>query len=348
MAPSRDILVVEDDEGHAALMLAAFEREGQFTVRVASTLARAARELERRTTELIVADLRLPDGLGTELIHPDGGPPLIVLTAQGDEMAAATAMKAGAIDYLVKSQAVLAAMPQIVVRALREHHQKRRAQDLRDSFVDGIIAAQDEERRRIARELHDELGQALISLSLGLEHVKGCNELDEVRSQAAKLQGVTEQLALGLSRLAHGLFPYILEDLGFAVAVERHVAERAHADGFEAHVELIGLDGDPLPKRVAGSLFRIVQEAMTNIVKHAEASNVSVLIHKNEARVRMVIEDDGCGFDPSAVRGGLGLGGIRERAKLLGGWAEVESKKTGGGREGTVLIVQIPIELDAT
>ena len=342
--PPYDILVVEDDDEHAELIRRAFERAGdRFRLRTARTLARARDQLGTGPVALVIADLRLPDGLGTALLA-EGGPPLVVLTAQGDERAAAAAIKAGALDYLVKSSEVMGAMDEIAVRAIAEHHQRLEAQWLRDRLIVGIMQAQDEERRHIARELHDELGQALISLGVGLERIKTEDSLEGVRVHAVALQQATEQLALGLSRMARGLYPYLLDELGFEAALEQHIRDRASEGSAEYHVELVGVEGRVLPMRFAATLFRIVQEAITNSVKHAEARSVNVVVHANDERVRLVVEDDGKGFDLAAHTLGLGLSGIRQRAKLLGGWAEIES--TIG--TGTVLVVQLPLGASAT
>jgi signal transduction histidine kinase len=347
MCRVHDILIVEDDLGHVELMRMACQRSAEFAVRVGRSLAEARTELGRVSPDLIVADLKLPDGEGTELIRRDG-PPLIVLTAQGDEAAAASAMKAGAIDYLVKTSEVLAALPQIIFRSLREHELRNEAQRLRDHFIDGIIAAQEDERRRIAQELHDEVGQALISLSVELERLKGAISLEEARLQADSLQSTTERLALGLSRMSHGLYPRILDDLGLSAAIEHLVTEAAQASGFRGQVEILGLERRPLPDRISASLFRIVQEGLNNVGKHAAARNVSVLVHCTPRSVRLVIEDDGRGFAAGPrERVGMGLRGIHERVRLLGGWIDIETQRGDAGREGrsgTTLVIQIPVE----
>ena len=155
-----------------------------------------------------------------------------------------------------------------------------------------VVAGQEVERRRLARELHDETGQALTSILLGLRAVEdaGGANVDELRALVvATLQDVR--------RLAVQLRPKALDDFGLAAALERLVQTFSESSGINTELEA-NIGEERLPSDVETTTYRIVQEALTNIVKHAEATNVSILVVRRGAVVTTVIEDNGRGFDP--------------------------------------------------
>jgi signal transduction histidine kinase len=201
-----------------------------------------------------------------------------------------------------------------------------------------VVAGQEVERSRLARELHDETGQALASILLGLRAV------DETASSAATKEALSDlrQLVVAtlqdVRRLAVQLRPAALDDFGLVPALERLVQTFAEMTGMDAQLEA-GLSSERLPAEVETTLYRLVQEALTNVIKHAEAQRVSILLARREETVIAVIEDDGRGFDPETEGGGVGLLGMRERVELHDGRLTVES-----GREtGTTLRIEIPL-----
>ena len=198
------------------------------------------------------------------------------------------------------------------------------------------VEAQELERRRLARELHDEIGQDLTSLLLKLRALEGAESLEEVRAAVATVrEGVVTALQ-DVRRLAVELRPKALDDFGLVPALEHLV------DTFmeETDIELTdALGGKRLPPAGETALYRIVQEALTNIVKHAQARRVSILLTLMDHGAAAVIEDDGLGFDPAAEHEGLGLLGIRERLQLLGGRLTIESS----GTSGTTLRAEVPV-----
>jgi signal transduction histidine kinase len=201
------------------------------------------------------------------------------------------------------------------------------------------VAAQELERRRLARELHDETGQALTSVLLGLKAVEEAPDAAEMRSAAAELRDLVVATLQDVRRLAVELRPKALDDFGLQPALERLAHSFSEQTGIAVDVES-ALSDDRLPTEVETALYRIVQEALTNIVKHAQASRVSVLLTRRPRSVAAVIEDDGRGFDLGATRdGGIGLIGMRERMALLDGRLDVES--TPGA--GTTIVAEIPL-----
>jgi signal transduction histidine kinase len=200
-----------------------------------------------------------------------------------------------------------------------------------------VVAAQELERKRLARELHDETGQALTSILLGLKPLEQAADPD-AREAVAALRELVVSTLQDVRRLAVELRPSALDDFGLLPAVERL------ADTFREHsglaVDLEARLGDArLPSEVETTLYRIVQEALANVVKHADASRVSVILTRREDTVSALVEDDGRGFDPETTReDALGLAGMRERVALVGGRLRVETAPGAG----TTLAVVVP------
>jgi signal transduction histidine kinase len=202
-----------------------------------------------------------------------------------------------------------------------------------------VVTAQESERKRLARELHDETGQALTSILLGL---KPLEEALAKQAGAAALAGLRELVVGALQdvrRLAVELRPAVLDDFGLVPALERLSESFAEQSGIRVDFHST-LGETRLPSDVESSLYRVVQEALTNIVKHADAQRVSVSVVRRESSVAAVIEDDGVGFDPRVARKeGIGLIGMRERLALLDGRLEVESRKGAG----TTVVAEVPL-----
>jgi signal transduction histidine kinase len=220
---------------------------------------------------------------------------------------------------------------------------------LRRQFLEQAIAAQEEERKRIARELHDQVGQALTSLLLGLSTLEG--EVDESEGRMhnpAHLQDLKAIVADTLNSvrdLALGLRPSVLDDLGLVPAVRRTVRTYSAHYGLSIDFQTLGLEGIRLPPSIETALYRIVQEALTNVARHANANRVSVLLEARASAVSLIVEDDGCGFEVGQLLRGpadkqwLGLYGMQERAELLGGRLTVESAPG----VGTTIFVRVPL-----
>jgi signal transduction histidine kinase len=202
-----------------------------------------------------------------------------------------------------------------------------------------VVGAQESERRRLARELHDETGQALTSILLGLKPLEEALADHPARAAVAELREHVVAALQDVRRLAVELRPKLLDDFGLVPALERlteSVAEQA-----EIRVDFHSALGETrLPTEVETALYRVVQESLTNIVKHADARNVSVSVVRRESGVAAVIEDDGTGFDQRSVReDGVGLLGMRERLALLDGRLEIESRPGAG----TTVVAEVPL-----
>ena len=223
----------------------------------------------------------------------------------------------------------------------RDITERRRAEETIRALLNDIITAQEEERRRIARELHDDTAQTLTSLLVGLRAVEESREVAQAREAAGALRTSVAAALEGVKRIARGLRPSILDDLGLEEALERLGVEMARLHGFSVDLQVTGARLPRLPEATEVALYRIAQEALTNAGKHAAAKSVSIVVHRNDVTVRLIIEDDGQGFDVAEVlsEGQLGLVGMRERAHLVGGSVSVESSR---GR-GTTIGVNVPM-----
>ena len=201
------------------------------------------------------------------------------------------------------------------------------------------VAAQELERRRLARELHDETGQALTSMLLGLAAVDAAGTPEEAHAAVAELRRLVVSTLQDVRRLAVELRPKALDDFGLLPALKRLGQTVSEGSRLDVQVEA-RLGGKRLPAEAETAVYRIVQEALTNVVKHAEAQHVSVLLTRKNESVSVMIEDDGKGFDPGSARSdGLGLLGMQERVALLDGSLAVES--TPGA--GTTLVLELPL-----
>jgi len=214
-----------------------------------------------------------------------------------------------------------------------------------------VISAQEEERRRVARELHDEAGQALTAVIIGLE--RGLASMPEVyaadlpvqpRQLISNLRDLAAQTLDEVRKLALELRPSVLDDVGLIAALRQYVRATEERTGLSTHLHVVGLDeGERLPPAVETALFRIAQEALTNAIRHAKATAVHVRLRRDHGKVSLEIRDDGVGLAalPLASTNGqhLGMFGMRERARLLGG----DFVATPVSPRGTLVRINVPV-----
>jgi signal transduction histidine kinase len=216
---------------------------------------------------------------------------------------------------------------------------------LRREFLHRTVKTQEEERRRIARELHDELGQMLTGLAVGLRGAQ--TSLDKpglLRAQLQQLEDIAVQALGSMRHLVDELRPAVLDDMGLPAALRHHVENFAGFTGIKASLT-IGPGYVRLPGDVETILFRVTQEALTNIARHAQASRAWIELKCVDGWVVLQIEDNGLGFDPAvALDGGdkpagWGLVGIQERVRLVDGEVQIQSEPG----KGTRLCVRVPV-----
>jgi PAS domain S-box-containing protein len=229
---------------------------------------------------------------------------------------------------------------------VQEMDEREVAERQRIDLLGRLVTSQEFERRRIARDLHDQLGQRLTALRLKIASLKEISSRDEeIASRVERLQEIAEQLDSEVSFLAWELRPTALDDLGLVDAVGAFVKEWSRHYEIAADFHASGLAKARLSHDTETHLYRITQEALNNITKHAGAKYVTVLLEKRDENIILIIEDDGAGFDPGAKRvkteagNGLGLVGMKERATLIGGELEIESAPG----DGTTIYVRVPL-----
>lgn len=234
----------------------------------------------------------------------------------------------------------------MVITDLSEH-KKRQAAEIKQAeathrlLLEHTLSAQEEERRRIARELHDEAGQLLTALLVGLRTLEDARKLADVKAQGQRLREITTQAIDEVGRLARGLHPTVLDDHGLGVALGRYVAEYTRTHNIAVNLKLNELDARDLPSAVQITLYRILQEALTNVARHSGAKAVSITFACLATALEVEVVDDGCGFDAAAVAVSshrLGIQSMRERAAMLGGTVRFSSQG-----KGTRILVQVPL-----
>lgn len=228
---------------------------------------------------------------------------------------------------------------------MTEIARREQAEADRRDLQQRLTTAQEDERRRIARELHDQMGQHLAALGLGLKVVQDeTPSTSPVHDRLQSLQALTSLIGREIHHLALELRPTALDDLGLGAALANYVEGWAERTGVEVDFHATGLDGERLPAHIETALYRVVQEALTNVLKHAQARCVSVVLLRSGGQISAVVEDDGRGFDADGGSNPsegprLGMLGMRERTALLGGLLTVESTP----ERGTTVIARVPL-----
>jgi PAS domain S-box-containing protein len=209
--------------------------------------------------------------------------------------------------------------------------------------IERVLEAQEQERRRIARELHDEAAQLMASLLLGLRALEDADTVENAKAQARRVRGIAAQAIDEVGRLIRGLHSHVLEDHGLAVALRRYAAEYSETYNIAADLALSEPDTIDLPSAVTYEVFRIVQEALTNVARHSGATAVSIRVVRSATILETTIVDNGSGFDAAeewfTSLPHFGLQSMRERAALVGGTVSVTS-----GATGTTILVHIPVQ----
>ncbi len=347
------ILMLEDDAADAELTRFTLTKGG-----VSFSLVRVdgeedfIRELEQRPPALILSDYSLPNFDGHRALdlareHCPETPFIFVTGTMGEEVAIET-LKSGATDYVLKTR--LSRLVPAVHRAMREAQeraQRRRAEEqLRQSHEQlralsvYLQSVREEERTRIAREVHDELGQALTSCKLDLSWIahRLPPEPKSLLQKARQLSDGLDATIGTVRRISSELRPGVLDHLGLAAALEWQANEFQNRTGIKCEVRP-NVREAALPQELNTAFFRIFQETLTNIIRHAGATRVSVTLKELAGRVVLQVKDNGRGISQTDLSSGsLGLLGMRERAALLGGDFKIRRTPKSGGTEVTVSI----------
>jgi PAS domain S-box-containing protein len=226
--------------------------------------------------------------------------------------------------------------------------ERKRAAEERDDLLRRVITAQEAERRRISREIHDQIGEELSTLMLKLAALKNaCRGQEELLEQVKSAELIAVQLDDDLDSLVWSVRPTALDDLGLLPALSNVVNSWSRQFAIGAKLHTRGMEKYRLADEIETALYRAVQEALTNITKHAKARRVDILLERREGHVSLIVEDDGVGFEAehafTAGAKGLGLIGMHERAVLAGGTMVIESNPG----HGTTVFIRIPAIAEA-
>ena len=355
------VLVLEDEPTDAELELIALADGG---IRSLPTIVAGRAPFEaafqRGRFDLVLADYSLPAYTGLEaLAHVRRSDPLVpfilVSGALGEERAV-EALRAGATDYILKHG--LARLAPAVRRALSERRERERhletrralefSQERLRALSRRLLEVQEEERRRLARDLHDDIGQVLTALKIQLESLArsaGGPQADQLGGPLHECAETTRHALERVRQLSLSLRPLQLDDLGLAAALRSHLDRQARLGGLRPYFDAADAPALVAPE-VETACFRIAQEAITNVLRHAQGRNLWVRLFTAEGRLALSVRDDGVGFELDRARrraaagGSLGVVGMEERAALVGGSLEL---RTAPG-QGTVLLATFPLE----
>lgn len=353
-----DVLIVEDTPASLQLLSDLLTQAG-YSARRARDGKIALLSALAQPPELILLDVRMPDIDGYEVCRRlKADPrtrdvPVIFLSALRETEDKVLAFQLGAVDYISKPY-----QPDEVLARVRTHVELRRFRvglegmvrertaqyvqaesQLRQSqaqlqeLAGFLQTVREEERSRIARELHDELGQALTVLRIDLAWLRSrCAAAEPgVLAKLAAAHALVERTVDAVRRISEDLRPAMLDDLGLAAALEHHVARFSESTGIVCELAM-NREEFELDDRLATALFRLVQESLTNAARHAAAKRVTMRIEDLDDAIRLAVADDGRGFAVTADHKGFGLLGMHERVKTLGGSLMIDSTPGGGTR----------------
>lgn len=366
--PTARLLVV-DDNPVVLLGVSEFLRGAGFDVAEARDGATGLRLAREKSPDLVLLDVMLPDINGVELCRlmkaDTGLRSLFVVLLSSSEISAASkvsGLEAGADGYIARpiENRELLARVQSLLRIQQAEAALRRAHDeLEERVVERtaelaqanaalremslrLVHVQEKERRYLARELHDEAGQVLTGLKMVVDQSLPLAS-EPLRERLTEAVNLIALLMERMRSLSLELRPQVLDDLGLLIALEWHFKRYLKQTGIQ-----VNFRHTPIPQRLASlietTIFRIVQEALTNVARHAQVREVSVRVWVGQESAGLQVEDKGAGFDSEvalAARNSTGLSGMRERAELLGGEFSIES--TSG--KGTLLTVELPLSV---
>lgn len=341
------VLIVDDDPTARETLVAILEGEG-YDLQQAKDGIQALQILKQLQPDLILLDVMMPAMDGFEVCRriratpPLAEVPILLLTALDDRDSLLRGIESGADDFLSKppDRRELVARVRTITRLNRYRTLMEQRENIR-RMAERVVAAQEEERQRISRELHDDLGQALTTHLIALRNLQQDLSLP-MQTLFERLQALYDQsyeIFGKIRSIARDLRPPVLDALGLRVAMQTYCSEftrRTHLPVlFEAEDSL-----PELPDAYKITLYRTLQEALTNVIKHAQASQVWVDLSMDDDQVTLTIQDNGIGFgEEKPGSNGIGLAGLRERITIAGGMLTVSSTP----KRGTILSAQFPL-----
>lgn len=342
------VLIVEDDPQVARFITKKMLKagDGLYDWKHAESLGAGMGLLGSEQFDVILLDLGLPDSEGLDTLvrafEKAGGVPIIVLTGMYEEETAIKAFEMGAAEYFYKPQADENSLRRAIRYAIERGRGQRKLKESEErlrGLSHRLVEVQEEERRRIARELHDEIGQTLTALEIKLEMAsrsrEGTDKLDESRTIVSDLMAKVRDLSLDLR-------PAMLDDLGLLPTLLWHFERYTSQTGVRVDFRYSGLKERIAKPEAETAAFRIIQEALTNVARHAGVEKVKVRVYCDGELLRCRVEDRGIGFVPGRELtkvSSSGLSGMQERASLLGGRLMISSEPDAG----TSVAAELPL-----
>lgn len=356
MNTSLRILMLEDNPDDADLIRRLLERSGlHFNAIVATDESEFLSILDKNGFDVVLADNAIPQYSSLEALKviKEKNPYIafILVTGTVSEEFAVRIIQQGADDYILKTN--LTRLPSAIHKAVESKNTQREKQQAQNEMMDlneqlrhlaaHLNNVREEEQLRIAREIHDELGQMLtsIKMDISLADKKMEQSVPEAKEYLRQSMEIVDDLVKAIRRIASELRPAILDDLGLVAALEWQSREFEKLHKISCTFSSPSPDIQPSTNLVNG-LYRIYQEALTNIARHAGASQVTSMIRRQGAEIILTVSDNGKGFNTEEAKNKktLGLLGMKERALMMNGSLEIDSSP---GR-GTIIIVTVPME----
>ena len=342
------VLVVEDNQEMSRFVAdtltdeyrVAFARDGEAGLEKASL----------RKPNLILCDVMMPKMSGDALVRAlrsrqeFAGTPIVMLTAKADDALRLELLEGLVQDFITKpvGGAELRARIRNLIAIQKNEAALRHSQKRLRALTARLVSAQEQERSRLARELHDGLNQWLVSLSLEIGALQDrlADSPDGIRSQLAALEAKAVDISEEVRRISHSLHPAALEHVGLVTALRSYCAEFSQQAGVKTDFSAQNMP-EPLSQEATTCLFRIAQEALSNVAKHSQAAEARVSLRRSGDEIQLLIFDAGVGFqvDPEQARAGLGLVSMDERCRALGGVLSVTSIPN----QGTTVEARIPL-----
>lgn len=337
------VLLVEDDEDDYILVrdLLSQIAPPRYALQWEPSYHAALAAIHNGGYDVCLLDYCLGDRTGLELMREatEMGckAPIIFLTRQGDYQVDLEAMRAGAAEYLIKSQINAPLLDRSIRYAIER---KRAEEELREShrrlkaLSSQLLSAQEDERKRIAKELHDGIGQILTAIKFGVENSlqkAACSGDHPCQQSLTAVISVIQNGIDEIRRISRDLWPAVLNDLGILAAISWYCREFQNIYSGMQILREIDVSEEEVPEQLKITLYRILQEATNNAAKHSKGDLVSLSLKKIHAQLELTVRDNGQGFDPGdplarqKSRRGLGLTSMRERAELSGGLFSIES-----------------------
>ncbi len=345
------VLIVDDEPTALATMEAILAGEG-YQLEYATSGGIALKKSEQLLPDLILLDVMMPGMSGFEVCRRLRATPklaevpIIILTALDDRSSRLQGIEAGADDFLIKpvDRQELRLRVRTILRLDRYRTLSIQRENLR-KMAERVVNAQEQERKRLSRELHDDLGQALIAHMLHLQNLRAENPLikETIKKELDDLIADTSQTIIKMRQLAQDLRPTMLDTLGLKNALHNHCREYSIHTSLPVTLEI----DEKLPELsdiYSITLYRFLQETLTNVIKHSKANHVWVELTLDGQEIILTVQDNGTGFkmnEPFVTTKGIGLTGLRERLMLVGGNLIVNS--TPG--KGTIISAHLPNEM---